>query len=105
MDKDASVRREDILKLLFATPYAELRRRAARITAREKGSHVFVRGLVEFSNVCRRNCRYCGLRAANRQLVRYTLSKDGAFYFNYFKEEMKKQESGQPDGYPLSCMI
>ncbi len=76
MDKDASVRREDILKLLFATPYAELRRRAARITAREKGSHVFVRGLVEFSNVCRRNCRYCGLRAANRQLVRYTLSKD-----------------------------
>ncbi len=76
MDKDASVRREDILKLLFATPYAELRHRAARITAREKGSHVFVRGLVEFSNVCRRNCRYCGLRAANRQLVRYTLSKD-----------------------------
>ena len=35
-----------------------------------------MRGLVEFSNVCRRNCRYCGLRAANRQLVRYTLSKD-----------------------------
>ena len=26
-----------------------------------------------------------------RYEVRYTLSKDGAFYFNYFKEEMKKQ--------------
>lgn len=76
MAKEVSVRRENILKLLFATPYAELRHRAARITAREKGSHVFVRGLVEFSNVCRRNCRYCGLRAANRLLVRYTLSKD-----------------------------
>ncbi len=70
-----ALRREDILKLLFATPYATLRRAAAEVLEREKGSHVFVRGLIEFSNVCRRNCRYCGLRAPNRTLERYTLSQ------------------------------
>ena len=31
------------------------------------------------------------LFSSYRYEVRYTLSKDGAFYFNYFKEEMKKQ--------------
>ncbi len=68
------MRREEILTLLFATPFAQLQERAARVVAQEKGTHVFVRGLIEFSNVCRRNCRYCGLRSANRRLKRYTLS-------------------------------
>lgn len=34
-----------------------------------------MRGLIEFSNVCRRNCRYCGLRSQNGCLRRYTLTK------------------------------
>ena len=68
------MRREEILDLLFATPWVDLRLRAARVLEREKGSHVHVRGLVEFSSHCRRNCRYCGLRAGNTGLVRYMLS-------------------------------
>lgn len=68
--------RAEILDLLFATPYAALRERAEKELCQRKGSHVFVRGLIEFSNICRRNCRYCGLQAHNRRLPRYTLSRE-----------------------------
>ena len=64
------MQRNDILKLLFETPYEALRERADEVRAREKGAHVFVRGLIEFSNRCERNCRYCGLRSANPSLKR-----------------------------------
>lgn len=38
------------------------------------GNDVYMRGLIEFSNVCRRNCFYCGIRGANNKLERYRLS-------------------------------
>lgn len=44
------MQRNDILKLLFETPYEALRERADDVRAQEKGEHVFVRGLIEFSN-------------------------------------------------------
>ena len=69
------MQRNDILKLLFETPYEALRERADEVRAREKGEHVFVRGLIEFSNRCERNCRYCGLRSANPSLKRYRLDE------------------------------
>ena len=68
--------RADILHLLYEADGEELRRLAAQTLLRAKGTRVFVRGLIEFSNVCRRNCRYCGLRAQNRALSRYTLTQD-----------------------------
>mgnify|MGYP007085219288 CR=1 FL=1 len=37
------MQRNDILKLLFETPYEALRERADEVRAREKGEHVFVR--------------------------------------------------------------
>lgn len=69
------MQRNDILKLLFEAPYEALRERADEVRAREKGEHVFVRGLIEFSNRCERNCRYCGLRSANPSLKRYRLDE------------------------------
>jgi len=38
------------------------------------GDTVHLRGLVEFSNFCRKNCFYCGLRKENRKLKRYRMS-------------------------------
>ncbi len=38
------------------------------------GEAVHLRGIVEFSNVCSRNCLYCGLRRDNTALRRYTMS-------------------------------
>ncbi len=39
------------------------------------GNKVFLRGIIEFSNHCRQNCLYCGLRRSNSTLFRYRLSK------------------------------
>lgn len=38
------------------------------------GRKVFLRGLVEFTNYCQRNCIYCGIRAANNNIERYRLT-------------------------------
>ena len=40
------------------------------------GNKVFMRGLIEFSNICSRNCIYCGIRAANQNADRYRLTKE-----------------------------
>jgi biotin synthase len=44
---------------------------AADCTARQFGTQVFVRAVVEVSNFCRENCFYCGMRRGNRALARY----------------------------------
>lgn len=49
----------------------------ARKTADEiYGKEVFIRGLIEFTNYCKNNCYYCGIRAENKKSDRYRLSKD-----------------------------
>ncbi len=40
------------------------------------GSEVHLRALIEFSNVCKRQCLYCGLRSSNKEIERYRLSKE-----------------------------
>lgn len=43
------------------------------------GQTVFLRGIVEFSNHCKQNCLYCGLRRDNTALVRYRMDSDAVF--------------------------
>lgn len=38
------------------------------------GNHVFVRGLIEFSNICKNDCLYCGIRRSNHNCDRYRLT-------------------------------
>lgn len=40
------------------------------------GTEVYIRGLIEFTNYCRNNCFYCGIRRDNAQAKRYRLSKE-----------------------------
>ncbi len=40
------------------------------------GDEVYLRGLIEFTNYCKNNCYYCGIRCGNRQAERYRLSKE-----------------------------
>lgn len=40
------------------------------------GDQVYIRGLIEFTNFCRNNCYYCGIRRDNRQADRYRLSNE-----------------------------
>lgn len=37
---------------------------------------VYMRGLIEFTNYCKQNCKYCGLRCENKDVERYRLSLD-----------------------------
>ncbi|MBN1551540.1 [FeFe] hydrogenase H-cluster radical SAM maturase HydE [bacterium] len=39
------------------------------------GSEIYLRGIIEFSNVCSKHCRYCGLRPENTAVQRYRLSE------------------------------
>lgn len=47
---------------------------SARVCRRHFGDRVFVRGIVEFSNRCRKGCFYCGINRANRNVGRYRLT-------------------------------
>ena len=38
------------------------------------GNKVFTRGLIEFTNLCKNNCYYCGIRAGNKEISRYRLT-------------------------------
>lgn len=55
-------------KILFETS-RELRDRLL-------GNQVYLRGLIEYSNVCNKDCYYCGIRHSNRNQKRYVLSDE-----------------------------
>ncbi len=40
------------------------------------GDKVYLRGLIEFTNYCKNDCYYCGIRCGNRKANRYRLSKE-----------------------------
>lgn len=40
------------------------------------GKKVFFRGLIEFSNICSKDCLYCGIRKSNKKVIRYNTSDD-----------------------------
>jgi biotin synthase len=71
--------RDDILAWLRETDadrLAVLWRMADETRAANVGDPVHLRGLIEISNHCVRQCGYCGLRAGNRDLGRYRMSED-----------------------------
>ena len=43
------------------------------------GDEVYIRGLIEFTNYCKNNCYYCGIRRDNKNAVRY-YDKNGMEY-------------------------
>lgn len=49
-------------------------READRVRKKYMGDGVHLRGIIEFSNHCAKDCLYCGLRAGNRSLGRYRMS-------------------------------
>ena len=49
---------------------------ADRVRKAFVGDDIHLRGLIEFSNICKSNCMYCGLRCANKEIERYRLTKE-----------------------------
>lgn len=56
--------------------YSEICKKASLIRDEIYGRKIFARGLIEFTNYCRNDCLYCGIRRSNCQAERYRLTKD-----------------------------
>ncbi|MDI9400694.1 MAG: [FeFe] hydrogenase H-cluster radical SAM maturase HydE [Limisphaerales bacterium] len=71
---------DDIVALLQSCEneeqFARLQEEALATTLREIGPEVHFRGLIEFSNICSRDCFYCGIRKSNKKVERYCLSAE-----------------------------
>lgn len=72
------LRQEELERLLGAgEETAQLLYAAAdRVRRARVGEAVHLRGLIEFSNICKQNCLYCGLRRDNAKLTRYRLTPE-----------------------------
>lgn len=50
--------------------------KARRVRERYYGKDVYIRGLIEFTNYCKNDCLYCGIRRSNKNCSRYRLTED-----------------------------
>lgn len=71
-----NIERGELIALLKSEDSAEILCGAAdRVRRQYYGVDVYIRGLIEFTNYCKNNCYYCGIRAGNTQVSRYRLDK------------------------------
>jgi biotin synthase len=73
-----SFSKKEIVKLLEAEGEDKilLFTKSAEVKEKYIGKKVWLRGLIEFSNICGKDCLYCGIRKGNKNLKRYNLSDD-----------------------------
>jgi biotin synthase len=73
-----SFSKEDIITLLSCQGEDRilLFNKSAQIKKKYIGKKVWFRGLIEFSNICSKDCLYCGIRKGNKNLRRYSVSDD-----------------------------
>ena len=73
------MKRDEILHWLLETDEARLEplwAEADAVRAREVGPEVHLRGLIEISNYCVRQCLYCGINACSEGVTRYRMTRD-----------------------------
>lgn len=66
--------KKDIVEIL-KSPDTSVFEKADFVRKNCVGNGVHLRGLIEFSNICKRGCLYCGLQSSNKSVKRYRLSK------------------------------
>jgi biotin synthase len=76
--KDGNLSKEEILILLNCPEEDSdiIFQTADAVRKKEVGDQVHLRGLIEFSNYCKKNCEYCGIRGKNKSIERYRLNKE-----------------------------
>lgn len=66
----------EIIRLLTDEEHQEtLLKKADDVRRQYVGDEVHLRGLIEFSNICRNNCLYCGIRCGNKKVIRYRMEE------------------------------
>lgn len=79
LEQNQTLSRGDWITLIanFTSEDAQyLYERARVIQNQHYGNQVFIRGLIEFTNYCKNDCYYCGIRRSNRNARRYRLTRD-----------------------------
>ena len=82
---------------------------ADRVREVNVGNEVHLRGLIEFSNICKRQCKYCGLQSGNKEIERYRILKDELL--TYAKKAINMGyrtlvlQSGEDDFFDTDKMI
>ena len=72
------------------------------------GDEVHLRGLIEFSNICKRQCKYCGLRCEDKYIDRYRISKENIISYAEHAVNMGYKtivlQSGEDEYYNTDLM-
>jgi len=74
-----NLEKEDLIQLLSVREDREkhaIYRKAYQVKKECCGNVVYLRGLIELSNICRKDCLYCGIRKSNDKVIRYTLNEE-----------------------------
>jgi len=74
----SNLTKDDLIRLLWAEGDERqlLFQKAQSAKLQTVGNKVYFRGLVEFSNICAKDCLYCGIRKNNDKVVRYEANDD-----------------------------
>lgn len=79
LEAQGCLSKEEYVELLsnYSNEDAEyLKEKARKIANKYYDNKIYTRGLIEFTNYCKNDCYYCGIRRSNRNVARYRLSKE-----------------------------
>ena len=74
--KTHTLSKPEIIRLLSLANAEKLFAAADSVRKKFVGDGVYLRALIEFSNYCKNNCLYCGIRAGNSHVTRYRLTPE-----------------------------
>lgn len=101
-----NVTKEALVDLLLVPTREEFKPvfdESARTCKRHFGDKVYMRGIIEFSNFCRKGCEYCGINKANKKVQRYRMTLEeiveAAAYMKKCGALTAVLQSGEDEGY------
>ena len=76
--KTHRLKKEEYLFLIQNREFCKeyLFEKAREVRDKYYGRNIYIRGLIEFTNICKNNCLYCGIRKENNNIERYRLTEE-----------------------------
>ncbi len=108
--KEHNLSKQEIISLLNCNDInQELFSAADEVRKKYVSDEVQLRGLIEFTNICKNNCLYCGLRRDNKNLVKYRLTVEQILDFatkaKSFGYKTIVLQGGEDDYYTSDIII
>lgn len=66
---------EQLISSFTDEDFEYARSMAQNVAVKQFGKAVYFRGIIEFTNICKNDCYYCGIRRSNKNIIRYRLTK------------------------------